>query len=180
MIYKKEFWKNKKVLITGFTGFKGSWMILMLKSLGSNIYGYSIDLKVKKSIYYRCNLKRYLKSYVIGDIKDKNKLSKFINKNSFDIIFHFAAQPLVIESYKNRFETFSTNINGTINLLEILSKKNHPFVFVNITTDKVYKPNQKLYQFKETDTLFGFDPYSISKVCSDIITNSFNYFNLNI
>lgn len=173
-----NFWKNKNVLITGHTGFKGSWLCLILIVLGANVFGYSLKPQIKSLFNYLKIEKKIIKS-VYGNINDKKKLSDFINKNDFSIIIHMAAQPLVLESYKKIDETISTNVIGTVNLLDALSKYKKRFIFLNITTDKVYEPHKKFYLNKENDKLFGKDPYSASKVLSDLITQSYNFFDFN-
>ena len=168
----KNFWKNKKVFITGHTGFKGSWMCLMLNLLGAKIYGYSLKPE-KKSLFIQSKCAQFLKVNTYSNIKDERKLHKSINKIKPDILFHLAAQPLVIEGYKNPIKTFNTNINGTINILNSIRKCKSLKSVVIITTDKVYKIQKKNKFYSENDELGGSDPYSASKVCTEILTNSF-------
>ena len=168
----RNFWKNKKVFITGHTGFKGSWMCLMLNLFGAKIYGFSLKPD-KKSLFLQSKCSRFIIKNIYSNIKNKKKLNQSINKIKPDILFHLAAQPLVIEGYKNPIETFNTNINGTINILNSMKNCKSLKSAVIITTDKVYKiqKNDKLYS--ENDELGGSDPYSASKVCTEILTNSF-------
>ena len=173
----KNFWKNKNVLITGHTGFKGSWLCLILSIFGANVYGYSLKPHTK-SLFNYLKIEKKIKKSFYGNIKDKKKLSNFIKKNDFSIIIHMAAQPLVLESYNNIDETISTNVIGTINLLEVLNNYKKRYFFLNITTDKVYEPHKKLFLNKEDGKLFGKDPYSASKVLSDLLTQSYNYFDI--
>ena len=172
--YKKliDFWKNKKVFITGHTGFKGSWMCIMLNLLGAKIYGYSLKPD-KKSLFIQAKCSEFIKKNIYSDIKNKKKLNKSINKIKPDILFHLAAQPLVIEGYKNPIDTFDTNIKGTINILNSTRKCKSLKSVVIITTDKVYKIKKKNKLYSEEDELGGSDPYSASKVCKEILTNSF-------
>lgn len=172
--YKKiiNFWRNKKVFITGHTGFKGSWMCIMLNLLGAKIYGYSLKPD-KKSLFIQSRCSKFLKKNTYSNIINERKLNKSINKIKPDILFHLAAQPLVIEGYKSPIETFNTNINGTINVLNCIRNCKSLKSAVIITTDKVYKIQKKNKLYSENDELGGSDPYSASKVCTEILTNSF-------
>ena len=142
----RNFWKNKKVFITGHTGFKGSWMCIMLNLLGAKIYGYSLKPD-KKSLFIQAKCSEFINKNIYSDIKNEKKLFKSINKIKPDLLFHLAAQPLVIEGYKNPIDTFDTNIKVTINILNSIRKCKSLKSAVIITTDKVYKikKNNKLY-----------------------------------
>ena len=168
----RKFWKKKKVLITGHTGFKGSWLSIILNLLNSQIYGYSLAPE-KNSLFIKSKIKNYLTKNSYGDINNLGKLEKFIKKIKPEIIFHMAAQPLVLDSYKDPLNTFSTNVLGTVNLLEIIKKTNSIKSVVIVTTDKVYKIDNKNKAYSETDELGGYDPYSSSKVCAEIVVNSY-------
>ena len=168
---KKNFWKDKKVFITGHTGFKGSWLTLWLKNLGANISGYSLKPK-KKSLFVDANISDGIESN-FENILDFGKLSNKIKKFSPEIVFHLAAQPLVKLSYNNPRKTYSTNIFGTINLLESLKNCESVKSIIIVTTDKVYENKHTNRGYNETDTLGGYDPYSSSKACCEIITNSY-------
>jgi len=163
-------YNGKTVLITGNTGFKGSWLALWLIKLGANVIGYSKNIISKPSHFSLLNLK--YKTY-FNDILDIKSLNKVILKHKPDIVFHLAAQSLVIESYKNPFETYSTNVIGTLNVLNASLKNKSVKVFINVTTDKVYENIENKLFYKETDRLGGFDMYSSSKACSEILTASF-------
>lgn len=167
----EKFWFNKKILITGHTGFKGSWLALVLKNFGSKLYGISLKPSLE-SHYNILKSKNFFKSEFFIDISTKS-LSTVLKKIQPDIIFHLAAQPLVIESIKNPLLTYKTNVIGTINLLEAMRNYSMPQVFINVTSDKVYSYNksENLY-FKENSRLGGGDPYSNSKACSELITSS--------
>ncbi len=168
----KKFWKNKRVFITGHTGFKGSWLCIMLNLLGSKIYGYSLKPK-NKSLFKLGNLNKILISNSYNDISNLKILKKKIKIAKPNIIFHLAAQPLVLDSYKYPVETFKTNILGTVNLLEAVRGLKSIKAVVIITTDKVYKISKSGKSYKETDELFGKDPYSSSKVGAELIVNSY-------
>jgi CDP-glucose 4,6-dehydratase len=172
--YKKiiNFWRNKKVFITGHTGFKGSWMILMLNLFGAKIYGFSLK-PYKKSLFNQANCSKLVKKNIYSDVNNEKKLSRSITKIKPDIIFHLAAQPLVSEGYKSPIKTFDTNINGTINVLNAIKKCKSLKSAVIVTTDKVYKVQNSKKHYSEDDELGGSDPYSASKVCAEIITNSY-------
>ena len=133
----ENFWKLKNILITGHSGFKGSWLTILLKKLGANITGISLDTDKNESLFYAANINKICENHFC-DINNKTNLEKIILKNEPDIIFHLAAQPLVIESYKKPLSTLKTNIIGTSNLLEIIRKSNKTKVVVIITSDKVY------------------------------------------
>ncbi len=168
----KNFWKGKKVLITGHTGFKGSWLIIILNLLGAKIYGYSLKPK-KISLFNQINGLDLVEKNFYYDINNFKKFKSKINQVKPSIIFHLAAQPLVIESYKNTLETFKTNIIGTGNLLEIIKKTKSVKSAILVTTDKVYKIKKNKNFFTELDELGGDDPYSASKASSEIIINSY-------
>jgi len=166
------FWKDKKVLITGHTGFKGSWLTMWLQMLGAKVYGIS-----DKKIFF--NVLQEPES-TIHDIRDAQFLGMYVNNIKPDIVFHLAAQPLVIDSYNDPVNTLTTNINGTINLLESL-RKNKPKAIVMVTTDKVYQNNEWEWSYRENEKLGGHDPYSASKACSEIISASYrSSFDLNL
>lgn len=164
----KGCYKNKKVFITGHTGFKGSWLALWLKRLGAEVFGYSNKIPTNPSHY---SLLQLSIQEMQADICDYDSLKKAILTFKPDIIFHLAAQPLVKHSYLDPLNTFKTNTLGTLNLMEIL--KEFPAACVNVTTDKCYKNDNKEYAFKEGDALGGDDPYSASKACSEIITHAY-------
>jgi len=169
----KKFFKNKKILITGHTGFKGSWMSLVLYHFGSKVYGYSLKPPTTPSNYSILNIKNIIKGTNTGDVRDYSKLKKYIHKVKPEIIFHMAAQSLVKTSYSKTIDTFNTNVIGTTNILEI--SKNLPSLrsLVIITSDKCYKNLEKKTGYKEEDILGGSDPYSASKACAETIIYSY-------
>ena len=166
---KNSFWCNKKVLVTGITGFKGSWLSYLLWKFGANVYGISLNPNNTQDIYNYLNNKFNTK---ILDITNYDELSNAINSISPDIIFHLAAQSLVIDSYKFPMKTFNTNIIGTANLLHIASRLNNLRALINVTTDKCYQNQGWEWPYRESDALGGIDPYSSSKACSEIITSA--------
>ena len=172
IIQLKKFWSNKKVFITGHTGFKGTWLCIILQYLNSNIHGYSLKPE-KNSLFNKSKIKKSLSTNTFGNINNILKLKTKIKTLKPEIIIHMAAQPLVIESYKNPLETFNTNIIGTLNLLESIRNVKSVKSVIIVTTDKVYKINKKDRNYKELDLLGGFDPYSTSKVGAEIVTDSY-------
>ena len=172
------FYKNKKVLITGHTGFKGSWLCLLLKELGADVFGYSLSQKSEPNLFSEAQIESFVTSY-IGDIRDFENLKNVINQTQPDIIIHMAAQALVKESYKNPRETYEVNIMGTVNLLEAVRSISSVKAIVNVTTDKCYENKEWYWGYRENDPLGGYDPYSNSKACSELVTSSFrnSFFN---
>lgn len=168
--------KDKKVLVTGHTGFKGAYLMLILKYLGAKIYGYALK-EEKDSLYDILKLSRELEAEEVADIRDIDKLTSFYNKVKPDYVIHMAAQPLVLKSYDEPKYTYETNVMGTVNLLEAIRTIDNPDLksFVNVTTDKVYENNDSDIAFTEDMKLCGFDPYANSKSCSDIITYSYKH-----
>lgn len=165
-------YKNKKVFITGHTGFKGTWMISWLHNLGAVVKGYALAPERSDNLYNLVNGDSLCDS-VIADIRDENKLRNEILSFEPDYIFHLAAQPLVRESYNKPLYTYETNVMGTANLLHALRSLEKPCVVVVITTDKVYENKEWELPYAESDRLGGFDPYSSSKACCEIVTDSF-------
>ena len=168
-----KYYKGKKVLITGHTGFKGSWLAYILDSIGAEITGYSLEPNTEPSLFKSLSFSKKFNS-IIGDIRDKEKFKQTVYSSNPDFIFHLAAQPLVIESYNNPKETFDINFTGTLNLLEILKELNSSVQVVFVTTDKVYENLELGVPFIETDKLGGKDPYSASKAASEILISAYN------
>lgn len=167
-----DIYKNKKVLITGHTGFKGSWLTIWLLMLGADVIGYALNPKTKKDNYVLCKLSNYIKDYR-ADIRNKKKIFDVINKNQPDIIFHLAAQPLVLESYKNPIETIEINTLGTSYVLEAFRNSEKTKVLIIITTDKVYKNRKWFWGYREEDPLGGNDIYSASKAACEIFIEAY-------
>lgn len=175
----KTTFKGKKVFITGHTGFKGSWLVKMLSMLGADIQGYALAPKNENDLYNLIDGDRLCHS-IINDIRNKEALSNTIKDFQPDFIFHLAAQPLVRESYNSPLETLEINAMGTANLMESLKQLNKSCSIVMITTDKVYHNNEWYYPYRENDRLGGYDIYSSSKACAEIIIDSYrnSFFNL--
>ena len=167
-----HFYKNKKVLVTGATGFKGSWLCCWLLHMGAKVYGTGYSPNQNKNLFYQLKLNKKIKLGIF-DIRDKKRLDKFILKSKPSIIFHLAAQPLIIESYLKPHKTIDVNVGGTLNILE--ASKNYAFVksVVMITSDKCYENVGKLTRYKEDDVLGGIDPYSASKSSSELIIRAY-------
>lgn len=176
---ENNFWKNKTVLVTGHTGFKGSWLCIYLLELGANVIGYSLEPKYKNDNYNLSNLKDRIVD-IKGDINNINDLLNVFDYHKPDIVFHLAAQPLVIPSYKDPFETYNTNVMGTLNVLEGIKSTPKKVVGVMITTDKCYENKEQIWGYKETDPLGGYDMYSSSKACCEILINSYRNSFLNV
>jgi CDP-glucose 4,6-dehydratase len=173
-----EFWRNKTVLITGHTGFKGSWLSLWLQSMGANLTGYSLSPPTSPSLFVEANVGENMNS-IIGNILDLPNLQNVINRTNPSVVIHMAAQPLVIYSYKNPVETYLTNVIGTVNLLESVRNSTGVKVIINVTTDKCYENREWDWGYRENESLGGYDPYSSSKGCSELVTSSYrnSFFN---
>ncbi len=167
-----DFWKNKKVFITGHTGFKGSWLSRILINAGSEVTGYALEPPTNPNLFQLAGLDRLMKS-VIADVRDLGRLSKEMKNAKPDIVIHMAAQPIVRTSYEQPVYTYETNVMGTVNLLEAARNCEYVRSLVNVTTDKVYENVERSKGYTEDEKLCGFDPYSNSKSCSDIITYSY-------
>ncbi|EAI4298528.1 CDP-glucose 4,6-dehydratase [Campylobacter lari] len=175
-----DIYKNKKVFITGHSGFKGSWFSLWLHHIGAKIYGYSLKPNTTFNHFDILSMQKILEKSYFEDINNYTKLENALFECDPEIIFHLAAQPLVRYSYKNPIETFQTNVIGTLNILNIARKLKNLKAVVIITTDKVYENKEWYWAYKELDPLGGYDPYSASKACAEIITNSIrqSFFNV--
>ena len=168
----KNFWKGKSVLLTGHTGFKGSWLSLWLTRLGANVHGVSLEPQEENQLFNKLNLKQTLYSHQVADIRSFNLLSRIASEVNPDIVFHLAAQPLVRKSYQDPLETWGVNVQGSLNLLEALKPTKKKCAVVMITTDKVYANKEWEYGYRESDELGGHDPYSASKAAAEIAISS--------
>lgn len=167
-----NFYKGKRVFITGHTGFKGSWLCKILINAGAIITGYSLDVPTNPSLFEIANIEKDIVS-IKGDIRNLEDLKKAFNQANPEIVFHLAAQPLIIDSYEKPVYTYETNVMGTVNILECVRQSSSVKSFLNVTTDKVYRNNEWEYGYRENDVLNGFDPYSNSKSCSELVTHSY-------
>ena len=167
------FFKGKNILITGHTGFKGSWISQILINWNANVSGFSLNPPTQPNLFEILELESKMNSK-IGDIRNLDNLKEIFNEIKPEIVIHMAAQPLVRESYKKPLYTYETNVMGTVNICECIRTSNCVKSFLNVTTDKVYENNEKSVGYAEDEKLNGFDPYSNSKSCSDIITQSYN------
>ena len=168
-----EFYKGKNVFITGHTGFKGSWMVELLKLLGANVTGYSLEAPTEPSLFKTANIESGMVSSIIGDIRDLAHIKKAMKEANPEIVIHMAAQPIVRASYDDPVYTYETNVMGTVNFLEAVRACGNIKSVINVTTDKVYLNNEWCYGYRENDALDGYDPYSNSKSCSELVTNSY-------
>lgn len=166
------FYKNRKVFITGHTGFKGSWLAQILHQNGAIVTGYSLNPPTQPNLFSKLHLDKKINS-VIGDVRDFDTLLKAIQDAQPEIVFHLAAQPLVRESYRLPRETYDVNVMGTVNLLDAIRNCSCVKSVVNVTTDKVYENKEWCYGYRENENLCGLDPYSNSKSCSELITHSY-------
>jgi CDP-glucose 4,6-dehydratase len=167
-----EFYNGKKVLITGHTGFKGSWLSRVLLKAGAVVTGYSLEPPTDPSLFDVTGLSDEMNS-VIGDIRDLDHLKKVFEETKPEIVFHLAAQPIVRDSYKEPVYTYETNVMGTVHILECVRLTPSVKSFLNVTTDKVYENKEWEYGYRESDPLDGYDPYSNSKSCSELVTHSY-------
>lgn len=167
-----SFYKGKRVLLTGHTGFKGSWMSRVLVNAGAILTGYSLEPPTNPNLFSMCDVESRMDS-VIGDIRDLDKLKAVFEKAQPEIVIHMAAQPIVRDSYKDPVYTYETNVMGTVNVLECIRLNSCVKSFVNVTTDKVYKNNEWAWGYRENEPLDGYDPYSNSKSCSELVTHSY-------
>lgn len=163
---------GKNILITGDTGFKGSWLAIWLMELGATVYGYSLPPKTKRDNFVLSNLNEKFEHFD-GDIRDRDKLLAYFNKVKPDIAFHLAAQPLVLDSYNDPHYTFETNLMGTVNFFEAVRHAESVKVAINVTSDKCYQNNEWIWGYRENDPMGGKDPYSASKGASELITQAY-------
>lgn len=166
------FYQGKKVLITGHTGFKGTWMCAMLLQAGAQVIGYALEPPTDPSIFRLTEMEQKMTS-VSGDIRDLGRLKETFNRYQPEIVIHMAAQPIVRESYKDPVYTYETNVMGTVNILECVRLFSCVRSFVNVTTDKVYLNREWSWGYRENEELNGYDPYSNSKSCSELVTSSY-------
>ena len=173
-----DFWKSKRVFLTGHTGFKGSWMSLWLQSMGAIVKGYSLEAKTKPNLFAEASVGENMESE-IGDIRDLNQISKSMLDFNPDILIHMAAQPLVRLSYQEPVDTYTTNVIGTVNVLEAARKCENLKAIISVTTDKCYENREWDWAYRENEPMGGHDPYSSSKGCAELVTSAYrrSFFN---
>jgi len=173
-----EFWKDKRVFITGHTGFKGAWLCLWLQSLGAKVTGFALNPPSETNLFEVAKVKSGMKS-ILGDVRDAALLQQSLLEAKPDIVFHLAAQALVLHSYQDPVETYSTNIMGTVNVLEAVRKSTTVKSVVIVTSDKCYDNKEWHWGYRENDPMGGYDPYSSSKGCAELVTESYrnSFFN---
>jgi CDP-glucose 4,6-dehydratase len=171
-------YKGRKILLTGHTGFKGSWLTLWLKHLGAEVIGYSLKPPTNPSLFEILKLEKEI-IHIIGDIRDEKRLKDIFKKYQPDIVIHMAAQPLVRYSYINPKETYETNVIGTLNVFEAVKETDSVRVVINVTSDKCYENKEWVYGYRENDPMGGYDPYSSSKGCAELLTSAYrnSFFN---
>lgn len=167
-----EFYRGKRVFLTGHTGFKGAWLSKLLFMAGAKVTGYSLEPPESAKLFSLSKVEGQMDS-VIGDIRDREHLMKVFEKAAPEIVFHLAAQPIVRDSYKDPVYTYETNVMGTVNILECIRRTDCVKSFLNVTTDKVYKNREWEWGYREDEYLDGYDPYSNSKSCSELVTHSY-------
>jgi len=167
-----SFYRGKSVLVTGHTGFKGSWLCRILLNAGAEVTGYSLEPPTVPSLFQAADLEMNINS-VVGDIRDYDRLRSVFDEAKPEVVFHLAAQPIVRESYRDPRYTYETNVMGSVNVLECVRQCQSVRSFLNVTTDKVYHNNEWAWGYRENEPLDGFDPYSNSKSCSELVTHSY-------
>jgi CDP-glucose 4,6-dehydratase len=167
-----KIYKDKKVLVTGHSGFKGGWLTIWLEMLGAKVIGYALDPLYENGIFQSSGIGNYINDYR-ADVRDLNRLIEVFNSEKPDIVFHHAAQPLVIESYKNPVETFEVNVLGTVNVLEAIRQTPSVKAAIIITTDKCYENKEWVWGYRENDPMGGYDPYSASKGAAELVINAY-------
>ena len=173
-----RFWKNKRVLLTGHTGFKGSWLSLWLQKLGTNLTGFSNDIPTKPSLFDIAHVGEGMNS-IFGDVRDFDVLKKVMEESKPEIVIHMAAQAILRKSYRDPTDTYSTNVMGTVNILNAIRHSNSVRVSLIVTSDKCYEMKDEIKSYKEDYPMGGYDPYSNSKGCAELVTSSFrnSFFN---
>lgn len=167
-----SFYKNKHVFVTGHTGFKGTWLCKILVQAGAVVTGYSLQAPTQPNLFEVSDVEKQITS-IIGDIRDFDYLKEAFDQAQPEIVLHLAAQPLVRDSYERPAYTYETNVMGTVNILECIRQSHYVKSFLNVTTDKVYHNNEWVWGYRENEPLDGFDPYSNSKSCSELVTHSY-------
>jgi CDP-glucose 4,6-dehydratase len=175
---KRDFWKGKKVFLTGHTGFKGSWLCIWLHMLGARVYGYALPSPTVPGLFELAHVDELVQS-VIADVRDQSSLQESVAIASPEIVIHMAAQALVRDSYQRPAETYEINVMGTVNLFEAVKKCPGVKAIINVTTDKCYENREWVWAYRENEPMGGYDPYSNSKACSELVTSAYrnSFFN---
>ena len=173
VVMNRSFWQGKKVFLTGHTGFKGGWLALWLVDMGAEVHGYALSPPTESNFFTACQLQTQLESHTTADLRDPIALTNALKKSQADIVLHLAAQPLVRYSYHEPVETYMVNVMGTVNLLEAVRQTPSVKAIVNITTDKCYKNREWVWPYRENEAMGGYDPYSSSKACSELVTAAY-------
>ena len=168
-----EFWRGKRVFLTGHTGFKGGWLALWLQSMGAEVHGYALNPPTETNLFTVSGVEKGMASSTIADIRDAGMLRRAMQAANPEIIFHLAAQPLVRYSYVEPVETYSVNVMGTVHLLEAVRVTPGVKAVVNVTTDKCYENREWVWGYRESEALGGYDPYSSSKACAELVTSAY-------
>ncbi len=171
---KREFWQGKRVFLTGHTGFKGGWLALWLADMGAEVHGYALAPPTVPNLFTAANVQSRLASSTIADVRNGAVLVQSMQEANPDIVLHLAAQPLVRYSYVDPVETYSVNVMGTVNLLEAVRQATSVKAVVNVTTDKCYENREWVWPYRENEAMGGFDPYSSSKACSELVTAAYS------
>lgn len=168
-----DFWHGKRVFLTGHTGFKGGWLSLWLQSMGAEVHGYALNPPTEINLFAVAEVGKGMASSVIADIREADKLSQAMQLAKPEIVFHLAAQPLVRYSYIQPAETYAVNVMGTVNVLEAVRQTPSVRAIVNVTTDKCYENREWVWGYREDEAMGGFDPYSSSKGCAELVTSAY-------
>lgn len=171
-MFDLDFYRGKKVLVTGHTGFKGTWMCVLLVNAGAQVIGYSSCSKPEGRLFDLCGVKEQI-THIKGDVRDLDALTEAMRVHQPEIVIHMAAQPIVRDSYKDPVGTYSTNVMGTVNVMEAVRRTPSVRSFLNVTTDKVYENKEWAWGYRENEPLDGYDPYSNSKSCAELVTHSY-------
>jgi CDP-glucose 4,6-dehydratase len=172
MMPNRDYWKGRKVFLTGHTGFKGSWLSLWLEALGAEVTGYALPPPTQPSLFEQAGVANCLRS-ILADLRDFDRLKKAIDDCQPEVVIHMAAQSVVCRGYEDPIETYSTNVIGTVNLFEALRQLGQSCAVVNVTSDKCYQNREWLWAYREDDAMGGHDPYSNSKACAELVTSAY-------